>query len=47
MDARENIKNAIISTRDGKMNTLVRIVKASTPDLSKAEYLKMIEWMQN
>ena len=37
IEARKNIKNAISQTKDGKMNTLVRIVKASTPDLSKIE----------
>ena len=35
--ARKNIKNAIISTRNDKMNTLVRIVKAKTPDLSQID----------
>lgn len=37
MEARENIKNAILSTKNGKMNTLVKIVNARTPDLSKIE----------
>lgn len=37
IDARKNIKNAILSTKEGKMNTLVRIVNARTPDLSKIE----------
>lgn len=32
--AREEIKDAIISTRKGNINTLVRIVKVNTPDLS-------------
>ncbi len=34
LDAREKIKDAIISTKEGRINTLVRIVKASAPDLS-------------
>lgn len=37
IEAREHIKNAILSTKAGKMNTLVRIVKARTPDLSNVE----------
>lgn len=37
IEARDNIKKAILSTKDGKMNTLVRIVKARTPDLSNIE----------
>lgn len=34
LEAREKIKDAIISTKEGRINTLVRIVKASAPDLS-------------
>lgn len=37
LNARAEIKEAILSTKDGKMNTLVRIVKANTPDLSNIE----------
>ena len=37
IEARESIKRAILSTKSEKMNTLVRIVKARTPDLSSIE----------
>lgn len=40
IDARENIKKAMVSTRDNKVNSLVRIIQASTPDLSKIEVSK-------
>lgn len=35
IEARESIRKAIISTRDKKVNSLVRLVNASVPDLSK------------
>lgn len=34
LKAREDIKEAILSTRDRKLNSLVQIIKASTPDIS-------------
>lgn len=40
IEARDSIKSAITSTREGKVNSLVRIVKATTPDLSKIDVSK-------
>lgn len=37
IEARENIKKAILATKVGKMNTLAKIVKASTADFSDIE----------
>lgn len=37
IEARNNIINAILSTKNKKINTLVRIVKAKTPDFSNID----------
>lgn len=37
LKARDEIKDAIVSTREGNINTLVRIVKANTPDISNID----------
>lgn len=37
IEARENIKKAILSTKEGKVSTLVKVIKASTADFSKVE----------
>lgn len=37
IEARENIKKAILATREGKVNTLAKIVKVSAADFSQIE----------
>lgn len=37
IEARENIKNAILATKEGKVNSLAKIMKASVPDFSQVE----------
>lgn len=37
IEARENIKNAIISTKEGKVNTLAKVIKVNTADFSQVE----------
>lgn len=37
MQARENIKRAILATKEGKVNTLAKVIKVKTADFSKLE----------
>lgn len=37
LEARENIKKAILSTKEGKVSTLAKVIKVSTADFSKVE----------
>lgn len=37
LEARENIIKAILSTKEGKVNTLAKVIKVSTADFSKVE----------
>lgn len=37
IEARENIKKAILSTKEGKINTLAKIIKVNSADFSKIE----------
>lgn len=37
MEARENIKKAILSTKEGKISTLAKVIKVGTADFSKVE----------
>lgn len=37
IEARENIKSAILSTKEGKVNSLVKIMKANIADFSEVE----------
>lgn len=37
IEARENIKNAILSTKEGKINTLAKIIKVNAADFSNIE----------